>query len=114
MRISDWSSDVCSSDLLVTHEMSFAHDFADRVLFFDRGRIVEDGTPDDIFSNPKEERTQAFLKKIIAAGQSVRSEERRAGKEGVRTSRYRGLPSHIKKKKAITIYIDQTTSTKYT
>lgn len=54
--------------LLVTHEMSFAHDFADRVLFFDRGRIVEEGPPDAIFRSPKEERTQAFLKKVIAAG----------------------------------------------
>jgi len=57
--------------LLVTHEMSFAHDFADRVLFFDGGRIVEEGPPDAIFTNPKEERTQAFLRKIIAAGQRV-------------------------------------------
>ncbi|WP_282610117.1 ectoine/hydroxyectoine ABC transporter ATP-binding protein EhuA [Pelagibius sp. Alg239-R121] len=57
--------------LLVTHEMSFAHDFADRVLFFDGGRIVEEGPPDDIFTQPKEERTQAFLKKIIAAGQRI-------------------------------------------
>lgn len=57
--------------LLVTHEMGFAHDFADRVLFFDRGSIVEEGAPDDIFTNPKQERTQAFLKKIIAAGQRV-------------------------------------------
>lgn len=57
--------------LLVTHEMGFAHDFADRVMFFDRGRIVEDGPPDDIFTRPKEERTRAFLKKIIAAGLRV-------------------------------------------
>lgn len=57
--------------LLVTHEMGFAHDFADRVLFFDKGRIVEEGPPDDIFTNPKEERTQAFLRKIIAAGHRV-------------------------------------------
>lgn len=57
--------------LLVTHEMGFAHDFADRVLFFDRGRIVEEGKPDAIFRHPKEERTQAFLKKIIAAGHRV-------------------------------------------
>ena len=57
--------------LLVTHEMGFAHDFADRVLFFDRGSIVEEGAPDDIFRNPKEERTQTFLKKIIAAGHRV-------------------------------------------
>jgi len=57
--------------LLVTHEMSFAHDFADRVLFFDGGRIVEEGPPDRIFTDPREERTQAFLKKIIAAGQRI-------------------------------------------
>jgi polar amino acid transport system ATP-binding protein len=54
--------------LLVTHEMGFAHDFADRVLFFDRGRIVEEGRPDEIFVRPRQERTQAFLKKIVAAG----------------------------------------------
>jgi polar amino acid transport system ATP-binding protein len=57
--------------LLVTHEMSFAHDFSDRVLFFDKGRIVEQGTPDDIFTRPKEERTQEFLSKILAAGQRI-------------------------------------------
>ena len=57
--------------LLVTHEMGFAHDFADRVLFFDRGRIVEEGKPDEIFRNPRQERTQTFLKKIIAAGHRV-------------------------------------------
>jgi polar amino acid transport system ATP-binding protein len=57
--------------LLVTHEMSFAHDFADRVLFFDAGRIIEEGPPDAIFRNPSEERTRTFLKKIIAAGQRV-------------------------------------------
>jgi polar amino acid transport system ATP-binding protein len=54
--------------LLVTHEMSFAHDFADRVLFFDGGRIIEEGPPDQIFTKPRQERTQAFLKKILAAG----------------------------------------------
>ncbi|MDW9366713.1 ectoine/hydroxyectoine ABC transporter ATP-binding protein EhuA [Sinorhizobium meliloti] len=57
--------------LLVTHEMGFAHDFADRVLFFDRGKIVEEGKPEDIFRHPKQERTQTFLRKIIAAGQRV-------------------------------------------
>jgi polar amino acid transport system ATP-binding protein len=54
--------------LLVTHEMSFAHDFADRVLFFDGGRIIEEGPPDRIFTKPRQERTQAFLRKILAAG----------------------------------------------
>ena len=57
--------------LLVTHEMGFAHDFADRVLFFDRGKIVEEGKPDEIFRNPRQERTQTFLRKIIAAGHRV-------------------------------------------
>ncbi|SLN62243.1 ectoine/hydroxyectoine ABC transporter ATP-binding protein EhuA [Oceanibacterium hippocampi] len=57
--------------LLVTHEMSFAHDFADRVLFFDQGRIVEEGPPEKIFSDPQQERTQSFLRKIIAAGQRI-------------------------------------------
>ncbi|MBX9457564.1 MAG: ectoine/hydroxyectoine ABC transporter ATP-binding protein EhuA [Rhizobium sp.] len=57
--------------LLVTHEMGFAHDFADRILFFDRGKIVEEGKPDEIFRNPRQERTQTFLRKIIAAGHRV-------------------------------------------
>jgi len=57
--------------LLVTHEMSFAHDFADRVLFFDHGKIVEEGTPGQIFRHPTHERTQLFLKKVIAAGHRV-------------------------------------------
>ena len=57
--------------LLVTHEMGFAHDFADRVLFFDKGRIVEQGPPDQIFTAPQEDRTKSFLRKIIAAGQRV-------------------------------------------
>ena len=57
--------------LLVTHEMGFANDFADRILFFDRGKIVEQGKPEEIFKNPRQERTQAFLRKIIAAGHRV-------------------------------------------
>jgi polar amino acid transport system ATP-binding protein len=57
--------------LLVTHEMSFAHSFADRVLFFDGGKIVEEGTPEDIFTNPQQKRTQEFLRKVVAAGVSL-------------------------------------------
>jgi polar amino acid transport system ATP-binding protein len=57
--------------LLVTHAMSFARDFADRVLFLDGGRIIEEGPPDRIFSSPSEERTKAFLRKIIAGGQAI-------------------------------------------
>ncbi len=47
--------------LLVTHEMYFAREVSDRVCFFDQGRIVEEGAPEDIFTSPKEERTKAFL-----------------------------------------------------
>ena len=50
---------------VVTHEMSFAQDVADRVIFMDEGRIVEEGTPQEIFSNPKHERTRTFLRKIL-------------------------------------------------
>lgn len=54
--------------LLVTHEMEFAREIADRVLFMDGGHIVESGTPEHIFNNPTEERTQTFLKRILRAG----------------------------------------------
>lgn len=57
--------------LLVTHEMSFARDFADRVLFLDGGRIVEEGPPREIFSDPQQDRTKQFLRKIVAAGLSI-------------------------------------------
>ena len=49
----------------VTHEMGFAREVADRVLFFDEGRIVEEGTPAEIFSAPKEQRTRDFLNKVL-------------------------------------------------
>lgn len=50
---------------IVTHEMGFAREVADRVLFIDGGIIQEEGKPDDIFFHPKEERTKAFLSKIL-------------------------------------------------
>jgi polar amino acid transport system ATP-binding protein len=50
--------------LCVTHEMGFARQVADRVIFMDRGEIVEVGAPDDFFSNPKHERTRNFLGQI--------------------------------------------------
>ena len=49
----------------VTHEMGFAREVADRVLFFDEGKIVEEGTPGEIFTNPKEQRTKDFLNKVL-------------------------------------------------
>jgi general L-amino acid transport system ATP-binding protein len=51
--------------LVVTHEMGFAKAVADRMVFFDKGQIVEIGTPAEIFTAPKEERTQLFLSQIL-------------------------------------------------
>jgi ABC-type polar amino acid transport system ATPase subunit len=49
----------------VTHEMSFARDVSDRVIFMEKGRIVEDSDPGVIFRNPSSERTRAFLKAVL-------------------------------------------------
>lgn len=51
--------------IVVTHEMGFAKEVADRVLFMEEGIIYEDGTPEEIFNNPKEKRTQEFLSKVL-------------------------------------------------
>jgi aspartate/glutamate/glutamine transport system ATP-binding protein len=51
--------------VFVTHEMGFASHIADRLLFLDAGKIVEDGKPHDVFTNPRSERTRAFLSKIL-------------------------------------------------
>lgn len=51
--------------IVVTHEMNFAREVSDRVVFMDQGLIVEEGSPKEIFENPKNERTQAFLKNYI-------------------------------------------------
>ena len=50
--------------IVVTHEMQFARDVADRVLFFDAGLVAESGPPDELFSNPKQERTREFLIRV--------------------------------------------------
>ena len=50
---------------LVTHEMGFAHKIADRVLFIDGGVISEEGTPEEVFDNPKQPRTKEFLSKVL-------------------------------------------------
>jgi polar amino acid transport system ATP-binding protein len=51
--------------LIATHEMGFARDIASRVCFLDQGRILEQGPPDEIFSNPREERTRQFLDRVL-------------------------------------------------
>jgi len=53
--------------VIVTHEMAFARDVADRVVFMADGYIVEEGDPKEVFSNPKEERTKAFLSRFLAS-----------------------------------------------
>lgn len=52
--------------VIVTHEMSFAKEVSDKILFMDQGVILESGTPEEIFGNPKEERTKQFLKRIVS------------------------------------------------
>jgi polar amino acid transport system ATP-binding protein len=54
--------------LIATHEMAFARDVARRVCFIHEGRVLEEGPPEEIFSAPREERTQQFLQRIVAAG----------------------------------------------
>lgn len=51
--------------IVVTHEMGFAREVADRIIFMDGGYIVEEGTPDEVLKSPKEERTKSFLEKVL-------------------------------------------------
>lgn len=50
--------------LIITHEMEFAHDFADRVLFFEGGHVVESGPPKQVLSDPVHARTREFLRRV--------------------------------------------------
>jgi polar amino acid transport system ATP-binding protein len=54
--------------LMVTHQMGFAKEFADRICFFDKGKIAEQGPPQEFFASPKNERTQQFLRAVLEAG----------------------------------------------
>jgi general L-amino acid transport system ATP-binding protein len=51
--------------VIVTHEMGFAREVADRVVYIDHGRILETGTPAEIFDHPRQERTRAFLSRVL-------------------------------------------------
>ena len=51
--------------IVVTHEMGFARQVADRVIFMDEGKLIEIGTPTEIFDDPKEQRTRDFLKAVL-------------------------------------------------
>jgi polar amino acid transport system ATP-binding protein len=57
--------------LVVTHEMQFARDVGDRVIFMDEGRIVEQGKPADVLDRPKEERTRRFLRRTLQLAHSL-------------------------------------------
>jgi len=50
--------------IIVTHEMDFAREVSDRVIFMDKGLIVEQGTPQEVFSSPKEKRTIDFIRRL--------------------------------------------------
>ncbi len=52
--------------VVVTHEMGFAREVADRIFFMDGGFIIEEGSPDEVLKNPKQERTKSFLEKVLA------------------------------------------------
>jgi polar amino acid transport system ATP-binding protein len=57
--------------IVVTHEMHFAREAADRVVFMEEGRIVEDGPPDQVLNNPQDPRTKQFMRRFIEAQQNV-------------------------------------------
>ena len=53
---------------MATHEMSFARDVADQICFLKGGRILEQGSPESLFSNPREEETRSFLARVLPSG----------------------------------------------
>ncbi|MCW6659976.1 amino acid ABC transporter ATP-binding protein [Aerococcaceae bacterium NML191292] len=60
-------ADIGLTMIIVTHEMEFAREVSDRVVFMDQGVIAEEGAPEDLFTNPQEERTQQFLERYLKA-----------------------------------------------
>jgi ABC-type polar amino acid transport system ATPase subunit len=67
--------------LVVTHEMQFAREVGDRVVFMDDGNIVEQGVPSEVLDNPREERTRRFLRRTLQLPDSL--EELDINEEGV-------------------------------
>ena len=59
--------------VVVTHEMGFAAEVADRVIFMEGGYILEQGTPDEVLKNPKNPRTKEFLSKVLEVGANAAS-----------------------------------------
>jgi cystine transport system ATP-binding protein len=64
LRVMRQLADEGMTMIVVTHEMQFARDMADRIVFFEAGRVVECGPPEQIFSNPQQERTRDFLRRV--------------------------------------------------
>lgn len=62
--------------IIVTHEMGFVRQVADRVIFMDEGRLIEEGTPEDLFDHPQQERTKAFLSSILSHTADPRLEQK--------------------------------------
>ena len=69
LRVMRQLADEGRTMMIVTHEIRFAGDVADRVIFMDQGRIVEEGPPDAILKRPSHERTRSFLQKILTPGE---------------------------------------------
>jgi polar amino acid transport system ATP-binding protein len=63
--VRDLAHQTAMTMLIVTHEMDFARDVSDRVIFMENGRIIEDDTPQTLFSNPRSDRTRAFLRAVL-------------------------------------------------
>jgi polar amino acid transport system ATP-binding protein len=68
MKVMRLLADEHMTMMVVTHEMSFARDVADRVIFMDKGQIVEEGKPEELFNNTSNERTKAFLRNYSGSG----------------------------------------------
>jgi polar amino acid transport system ATP-binding protein len=64
LRVIKSLADQNTTMVIVTHEMDFARDVSDHVIFMDGGVVVEQGKPEDVFTNPKEERTRQFLSRV--------------------------------------------------
>src|SRR5262252_10480228 len=72
--------------IVVTHELDFAREVGDRVIFMDGGRIVEEGRPDVVFAQPKEERTRAFLRRLLRASAATAADDNNAAPAPVEAS----------------------------
>ncbi len=82
--VRDLAKDLGMTMLVVTHEMQFAREVGDRLVFMDEGRIVEEGVPADVLDNPREERTRRFLRRSLQLAGSL-EEMSITEEEGART-----------------------------